>query len=149
MQKKGNVVFDNDGLGRYSNFAVPNGSASQQDVDMEQILAGTSTLNPRDVEDAVKKLGTGEDVLSQLPMAEQPDQLATLLLPYQRQGLQWMLDHESPRPPTGDKVVQMWKKVGAYYTNIATNFSVSKPPEFASGGLLADDMGLGKSWDFN
>ncbi|KIV91642.1 hypothetical protein PV10_06158 [Exophiala mesophila] len=143
MKKKGNVVFDHDGPGKYSNFATPGGS--QQDADMEQILAGTSIFNPRVVEDAVKKLGAGEDVLSMLPMAEQPDQLATLLLPYQRQGLQWMLDHESPRPPTGDNVVQMWKKVGTYYTNIATNFSVSKPPEFASGGLLADDMGLGKT----
>jgi SWI/SNF-related matrix-associated actin-dependent regulator of chromatin subfamily A3 len=38
----------------------------------------------------------------------------------------------------------MWKKTGNVYTNIATNFSFSKAQVLASGGLLADDMGLGK-----
>src|SRR5262249_22567675 len=73
-------------------------------------------------------------------------ELSTTLLPYQRQGLKWMLDHESPELPKGrDDLVQLWKSSGKFYTNIATNFSFSKAPELASGGLLADDMGLGKT----
>ncbi|ETI23510.1 hypothetical protein G647_05312 [Cladophialophora carrionii CBS 160.54] len=146
MRKKGLQVFDNEGPNRYSNLGVlPNGR-SQPEQSMEQLLSGTSTFNPRDVQDAMKKLGTGEDVLEKMPMADQPPELATILLPYQRQGLQWMLDHESPKlPQNGDDVVQMWKKIGKGYLNIATNFAINKAPELASGGLLADDMGLGKT----
>ncbi|EXJ62644.1 hypothetical protein A1O7_03082 [Cladophialophora yegresii CBS 114405] len=147
MRKKGMQVFDNEGHNRYSNLGVlPNGSSSQPEENMEQLLSGTSTFNPRNVQDAMKKLGTGEDVLEKMPMADQPPELATILLPYQRQGLQWMLDHESPKlPQKGDDVVQMWKKIGKGYLNIATNFAINKAPELASGGLLADDMGLGKT----
>jgi SWI/SNF-related matrix-associated actin-dependent regulator of chromatin subfamily A3 len=111
---------------------------------MDQLLSGTSTFNPRDVQDVVNKIGAGEDVLEKLPMVEQPKELVTNLLPYQRQGLQWLLDHESPNLPKGDDVVQMWKKNGKLYSNIVTNFSFTKAPDLASGGILADDMGLGK-----
>ncbi|EXJ79902.1 hypothetical protein A1O3_08187 [Capronia epimyces CBS 606.96] len=147
MQKRGNAVFDHEGPNRYSNLNTAPGIGSSQWTDtMDQLLDGTATFNPRDVQDVVNKLGSGEDVLEKMPLAEQPRQLATVLLPYQRQGLKWMLDHESPQlPKDRDDVVQMWKKAGTVYTNIATNFSFSKAPELASGGLLADDMGLGKT----
>jgi hypothetical protein len=144
MQKNGSTVFENEGNGRYSNLSQAVGMGLPQAPDMNQLLDGTATFNPREVESVVNKLGAGEDVLAKLPMADQPETLATMLLPYQRQGLQWMLDHESPKLPQADDVVQLWKKVGNIYTNIATNFSVTKAPELASGGLLADDMGLGK-----
>lgn len=146
MRKKGNTVFDHEGPNRYSNLDVPSDLSSQPAPDMAQLLSGTATINPRDVQDVVKKLGVGEDVLATMPMADQPQELATILLPYQRQGLKWILDHESPElPKDKDDVVQLWKRAGKVYTNIATNFSFSKAPELASGGLLADDMGLGKS----
>ena len=146
MQKKGMTVFDNEQPNRYSNLGMMPGVASQPEPGMDQILSGTSTFNPRDVEDAMKKLGSSVEVLEKLPMADQPPELATVLLPYQRQGLRWMLDHESPELPTnGDDVVQMWKKSGKGYLNIATNFAVSKAPDLASGSLLADDMALGKT----
>lgn len=155
MQKRHGkgVVVDNEGPNKYSNLGMlesNNNDQPAEEVNMDQLLAGgaTAMFNPRDVQDVVKRLGAGEDVLAKLPMAEQPAQLATVLLPYQRQGLKWMLDHESPQLPKGnDDVVQMWKKAGnGVYTNIATNFSFTKAPELASGGLLADDMGLGKFW---
>lgn len=146
MQKKGGMVFDNEGPNKYSNLGHPVDDGSQQQINMDQLLDGTATYNPRDVQDVVNKLGAGEDVLAKLPMADQPQKLVTILLPYQRQGLQWMLDHESPQlPKGGDNIVQLWKKTGNVYTNIATNFSFTKAPDLASGGLLADDMGLGKS----
>ncbi|EXJ83871.1 hypothetical protein A1O1_07499 [Capronia coronata CBS 617.96] len=147
MQKRGNAVIDLAGPNRYSNLGMLAGMGSSQPPEsMDQLLDGTAMFNPRDVQDVVNRLGAGEDVLAKMPMAEQPNELATVLLPYQRQGLKWMLDHESPQlPKDRDDVVQMWKKAGNVYTNIATNFSFTKAPELASGGLLADDMGLGKT----
>lgn len=47
----------------------------------------------------------------------------------------------------GKNVVQLWRphtNVPDVYTNVATSFSV-KNPSLASGGILADDMGLGKN----
>ncbi|KAI1622935.1 SNF2 family N-terminal domain-containing protein [Exophiala viscosa] len=146
MAKKGNAVIDNEGSNRYSNLNSASMSSSQTQESLDQVLTGTTTFNPRDVQDVVNKIGASEEVLEKLPVAAQPGALATILLPYQRQGLQWMLDHESPQlPQNKDDVVQLWKKAGKLYTNIATNFSFSKAPELASGGILADDMGLGKT----
>ncbi|KAK5272304.1 hypothetical protein LTR99_010593 [Exophiala xenobiotica] len=145
MVKKGNAVFDHEGPNRYSNLNPHSENPTQPRESMDQLLRGTSTFNPRDVQDVVNKIGAGEDVLEKLPMVEQPKELATNLLPYQRQGLQWLLDHESPNLPKGDDVVQMWKKNGKMYSNIVTNFSFTKAPDLASGGILADDMGLGKT----
>ncbi|OAL20802.1 hypothetical protein AYO20_11474 [Fonsecaea nubica] len=146
MRKQGMTVFDNEGPNKYSNMGAHPGLGAQTEPSMDQLLSGTAVFNPRDVQSVVNKLGAGEEVLSNMSMADQPNELATVLLPYQRQGLQWMLDHESPSlPKSAEDVVQMWKKTGKYYTNIATNFSSSKAPDLASGGLLADDMGLGKT----
>ncbi|KAJ5223581.1 hypothetical protein N7468_008123 [Penicillium chermesinum] len=64
-----------------------------------------------------------------------------------RQGLAWLIDRESPAfpPPGSDGVVQLWKRSGKQYNNIATNFTTPNEPPLASGGILADDMGLGKT----
>jgi len=147
MRKAGHTVFDDaEGPGRYSNLGMSTGIGEENhEPDMDQFLSGTATYNPRDVQDVVNKFATGEDVLSQMPETSQPKMLATMLLPYQRQGLRWMLDHESPQLPARGEVVQMWKNADGLYTNIATSFSTTKAPELASGGILADDMGLGKS----
>ena len=68
-------------------------------------------------------------------------------LPYQLQGLAWLLDRENPAlpaPNTNDSV-QLWKRnARGGFTNIATNYS-QPHPKLASGGILADDMGLGKT----
>jgi SWI/SNF-related matrix-associated actin-dependent regulator of chromatin subfamily A3 len=84
-----------------------------------------------------------------MPKAKQPSALLTALHPFQLQGLQWMLDKESPQlPAQGTKdVVQLWQRhprMPNVFTNLATNFSVTDPA-LASGGILADDMGLGKT----
>lgn len=84
-----------------------------------------------------------------MPQAKQPSALLTELHTFQLQGLEWMLDKESPTlPAEGTKnIVQLWKrhsqKLNAF-TNVATNFSIANPA-LASGGILADDMGLGKT----
>ncbi|ETN40625.1 uncharacterized protein HMPREF1541_04902 [Cyphellophora europaea CBS 101466] len=146
MKKGGRAVLDAEGPNKYANLNTANGD-DETSVDLEEILSNTATFNPRDVQDAVNKFVAGEATLKSMPMAEQPSALSTILLPYQRQGLQWMLEKESPTPPATDssEPVQLWKRSRGMYTNIATNFCVNRAPELASGGILADDMGLGKT----
>jgi len=146
MRRQGNTVIDNAGPNKYSNFNSE-GDGSNPAQEIGELLSGTATFDPREVQDAVNKFAHTEETLAKMPMADQPQELITQLLPYQRQGLQWMLDHESAQLPNQDdgNSVQFWKKSKGYYTNIATSFSVKNPPELASGGILADDMGLGKT----
>lgn len=147
MQKGGNTVIDPEGPNRYANIntALPN---SQPAPTMEDVLNNTTAVfNPRDVQDVVNKFVAGEATLEKMPLAKQPAEMATRLLPYQLQGLHWMLEKESPKLPSkdADEPVQLWKRSHGLYTNIATNFSVTKAPILTSGAILADDMGLGKT----
>lgn len=144
--RKGTNVLDIDpGTARYANINMPGDGASTQTL--EQVMENAQTYNPREVQDVVNKFGAGEDVLSSMEMAEQPMKLKTQLLPYQRQGLKWMLSQESRTLPPSNStdVVQLWKRHQNGYMNIATNFFSSNPPALAKGGILADDMGLGKT----
>ncbi len=145
LRKGGNVVDIENGSARYAN---PNMSGPREPTQtLEQVMETAQNYNPREVQDVVNKFGAGEDVLSQLPMADQPATMKTQLLPYQRQGLRWMLNHESSilPPAASSDVVQLWKRQQNGYLNIATNFSTSNAPVLAQGGILADDMGLGKT----
>ena len=131
------------------------GGSSQNSNDVGQslddIMLESERFNPREMGNVVEKFGTGEAALADMPMANDPERLCTPLLPYQKQGLAWLLDKENPRvPPVGSTdVVQLWKRApvgGRLFTNIATNFFIKdKEPILASGGILADDMGLGKT----
>ncbi|PKY61794.1 hypothetical protein RhiirA4_282331, partial [Rhizophagus irregularis] len=82
--------------------------------------------------------------------APQPETLITKLLPYQKQGLGWMLSNEHPKEPTIDEEVQFWiqkedqSKKTRYYNTIA-RFATIARPNLNRGGILADDMGLGKT----
>ncbi|KAI9727211.1 MAG: hypothetical protein M1834_008471 [Cirrosporium novae-zelandiae] len=116
---------------------------------LEDMVGDMQRFNPREISKVAEKFGAGEEMLSKMPMADPVKALVTTLLPYQRQGLKWMLDQENPTlPPVGSQdVVQLWKRSGSSngrFTNIATNFSTNDP-KLASGGILADDMGLGKT----
>lgn len=147
MSKNGNVVFDMEGPNKYSHLQAFGDVQNDSQQDLEGLLGGTAMYNPREVQDAVNKFGHGEEKLESMQMAVQPEQLATKLLPYQLQGLHWMLQHESPGLPekNSGETVQLWKNSQGIYTNIATSFSVTQAPQLASGGILADDMGLGKT----
>ena len=114
---------------------------------MDELINQSSTFNPRDIGQVVEDLGLNESDLANMPMAESPSALATELLPYQRQGLAWMIGKESPRLPApgSDTVEQLWKRKANGFMNIATNYTTSIAPPLASGGILADDMGLGKT----
>ncbi|KAI5820072.1 SNF2 family helicase [Pyronema omphalodes] len=112
----------------------------------DQFIDGAQQLiNPREVEQLVQRYGNSEDDLQKMPIAFQPDRLKTKMLPYQLQGLAWMLKMEHPQLPKGNEVVGMWKRTTTgKYQNIATMFTTDNP-DLPSGGLLADDMGLGKT----
>jgi len=128
---------------------------SQGDEDpgqsLEDIIETSQRFNPRELGEVTEKFGAGEDVLAQMPMAECPSKLQTQLLPYQRQALAWLLEKENPRLPAvgSDDAVQLWKRSknrSNIFTNIATNFSLkNQQPTLASGGILSDDMGMGKT----
>jgi SWI/SNF-related matrix-associated actin-dependent regulator of chromatin subfamily A3 len=140
----------------YTGSSQPSGSQPEPvvgpapELGLQHFVANSQQFNPRDVEKLVEEWGLGEKALEEMPKAKQPSKLKATLLPYQLQGLAWMLAQENPKLPTPDKkdVVQLWKRHASrkdLYTNVATNFSTEKAPRLARGGILADDMGLGKT----
>ncbi|ERF68176.1 hypothetical protein EPUS_05257 [Endocarpon pusillum Z07020] len=145
LRKGTNTMQIDAGSSRYANLNMP--GAGEPTQSLAQVMETAQNYNPREVQDVVNKFGAGEDVLSAMPMADQPARLKTQLLPYQRQGLKWMQSKESCTlpPTTSSDVVQLWKRQQNGYLNIATNFFTGSAPTLAKGGILADDMGLGKT----
>ena len=122
---------------------------SQPEPTIQNFVENSERFRPRDIEKLAQEWGAPEDMLSKMPKADQPESLQSTLLPYQRQGLKWMLEKENPilPDPNSDHVVQLWKrqkKGSNLFQNIATNYS-QQSPVLAKGGILADDMGLGKT----
>ena len=70
------------------------------------------------------------------------------LLPYQQQGLHWMLGRERQRS-VFDEGGFFWEKKqrqgATVYWNSLTNSTVQEEPAMCRGGVLADEMGLGKT----
>nr|POF04824.1 isoform 2 of helicase-like transcription factor [Quercus suber] len=140
----GRIPINSEGS-TFANQTTPSGSS--QPV-MADILEASERFNPREVSNSTDKYGVQEDALKEMPMATQPEGIATQMLPYQLQALHWLLQQENQQPPgKGLKdIVQLWQnRQRGGYTNIATNFSTTEAPQLASGGILADDMGLGKT----
>ena len=125
-------------------------SQPQAELDLQHFIQNSELFRPRDMEKFMEQWGAPEDMLAKMPMADQPVRLSSILLPYQRQGLAWMLEKEDPvLPAEGSKdVVQLWRHAPQrpkFFQNIATQFTATTPPALAKGGILADDMGLGKT----
>lgn len=144
---KGGRVPDANSNTEWTNQTTPGDDPSEPV--MEDILEASRRFNPREVRRTADECGLQEEALKQMPLAAKPDAIKTEMLPHQLQGLQWLLDHESPPLPGAkdSEAVQLWKKHPKEqdaYTNLATSFSVQGSPKFASGGILADEMGLGK-----
>ncbi|KAL2825635.1 SNF2 family N-terminal domain-containing protein [Aspergillus cavernicola] len=131
----------------YSNLSEPLAEEAVGEESLEELISQSSTFNPREIGQVAESFGLKESDLENMPMADSPPSLSTTLLPYQRQGLAWMISNENPQLPGSgaNDVVQLWKRQGNKFINIATNFSTATPPPLASGGILADDMGLGKT----
>ncbi|KAH8702541.1 putative SNF2 family helicase [Talaromyces proteolyticus] len=136
------------GNGKSGPYAGSFGSLQTVDVaDLEDLLDQSSSFDPRKMGQSAEKFGLKESDLANMPMVDTPPTMKTELLPYQRQGLAWMLEKEAPCLPTEESqnAVQLWKREGPRYRNVATNYAMSNEPPLASGGILADDMGLGKT----
>ncbi|KAJ5995004.1 hypothetical protein N7481_001981 [Penicillium waksmanii] len=131
---------------QFANLSTP-GGVGEGEESLEELFSQSKFFNPREIGQVVETFGQKELDLAKMPMADTPTALSTTLLPYQRQGLAWMINHESPTLPApgSDAIVQLWKRDANNFTNIATNFSTTTAPPLASGGILADDMGLGKT----
>ncbi|KAJ6110073.1 hypothetical protein N7486_002308 [Penicillium sp. IBT 16267x] len=130
----------------FANLSTPTGLGEVTET-MEDLINQSSSFNPREIGQVVESFGQKESDMAKMPMVDTPAGLSTELLPYQKQGLAWMIARESPTLPSpgSDAVVQLWKRNGRNFTNIATNYSSTTAPTLSSGGILADDMGLGKT----
>ena len=94
FRKQGNAVFDANQNPKYA--ACPINARKPADEDLSQLLSGTTTVDPRVLRNAMDKLSLIEEDLAKMSEADQPKKLITQLLPYQKQVLKWMLEHESP-----------------------------------------------------
>ncbi|KAK1831796.1 putative SWI/SNF-related matrix-associated actin-dependent regulator of chromatin subfamily A member 3-like 1 [Podospora conica] len=120
----------------------------EPEVSLAQLAHASQAVNLRAGADLAKSFAMDEAALSKLPMAAQPEALKATLLPYQLQGLAWLMAKENPKLPVSakDDPVQLWKRAqNGRYINIGTNYTPSEAPKLLSGGILADDMGLGKT----
>jgi hypothetical protein len=70
--------------------------------------------------------------------------LTSALYPHQRQALAWMLSKEQPGPDALPPLYSLEAGRGTYLHSL-TLHSYQRKPELTLGGMLCDDMGLGKS----
>ena len=69
------------------------------ELSIRDLADNSERFNPREAAKIVEAWGAGESALAKMPMANQPIGLNSILLPYQRQGLAWMLEKENPVLP--------------------------------------------------
>ncbi|TNY23571.1 SNF2 family N-terminal domain-containing protein [Rhodotorula diobovata] len=86
------------------------------------------------------------------PPGKTDGSMRTDLLPFQRQGLAWMIQMEHPELPktVDDPPVQLWRmrqddSGHTFYQNVVTDSTQRDAPKLKRGGILADEMGLGKT----
>lgn len=149
---KGGAIASMGGNGDFANMSnsqFAGSSAAATEINIDEIIQQAERFNPRSFDEMAEKFGSGEEILKGMPQAKQPESIQSQLLPFQLQGLQWMIEKENPKLPglVSEDSVQLWKRSrGTMFTNMATNFTLQNaPPNLASGGILADDMGLGKT----
>ncbi|KAF2716851.1 SNF2 family DNA-dependent ATPase domain-containing protein [Polychaeton citri CBS 116435] len=134
-----------DAHSQWANHNTADGLGLGEPPNMDDILNFSQRFSPRQIKESADKYGVSEEILKNMPLAKSPEVIKTKMLPYQLQGLKWLVDQENPQlPNNSQEAVQLWKKQGNVYTNLATQYSQSSP-KLAHGGILADDMGLGKT----
>jgi hypothetical protein len=78
---------------------------------------------------------------------KQPDALNVQLYDFQRSTYQWMLDQENDPDGINGLFWEEWKynqTSSLFYFPLAGEFRLSRPPK-TNGGLLCEEMGLGKT----
>jgi hypothetical protein len=86
-----------------------------------QLIQDSIAFDSRALKETTERYGLSLQDLENLPMAVQPTAVKTKLLPYQLQGLKWLLNMEHPKLPDNHEVRQFWKRHGSNWLNIATN----------------------------
>jgi len=89
----------------------------------------------------------------QMPVAAVPHDLKTELYEHQRKALFWMTTREEALTAEQARergvpclwVRELTKRGVVRYRNQITNMTVTEPPKLPRGGVLADDMGMGKT----
>jgi SWI/SNF-related matrix-associated actin-dependent regulator of chromatin subfamily A3 len=114
-----------------------------------RVRVATQPLGPRSQEDLDRLMESADatTLASSLPpfnASQCHGALLTTLMPHQATGVAWMLSREAATglPPFWKQAQEQGRTV---YINGITNSSQDAPPAPVRGGLLADDMGLGKS----
>ncbi|BGP55726.1 hypothetical protein JCM8202v2_003333 [Rhodotorula sphaerocarpa] len=86
------------------------------------------------------------------PPGKEDGSMRVDLLPFQLQGLAWMIRMEHPKLPDTpeEPPSQLWAKRrdaqgGTYWLNTGTEETTRDTPRLKRGGILADEMGLGKT----
>ncbi|GAA6050321.1 hypothetical protein JCM3770_002961 [Rhodotorula araucariae] len=86
------------------------------------------------------------------PPGKKDGTMKASLLPFQRQGLAWMIKMEHPELPKSvdDTPVQLWRmrkddQNQTFWQHVVTDSTQREPPKLKRGGILADEMGLGKT----
>ena len=84
--------------GGLTGASTASGAQLESSQTIEDIVSGSEQFNPREMGQVVEKYGVGEEVLKAMPMLKTPAKISTTLLPYQSQGLAWMLSKAKYSP---------------------------------------------------
>lgn len=112
------------------------------------------TISQEEVKTQIDAMFKSLKSSSDLPEVEADPRLTTPLYKHQKQGLFFAREREreqaySPKDndEAGEHLTPLWKKRQHLdlYLNVITNQEVRRRPKQVKGGILADDMGLGKS----
>jgi SWI/SNF-related matrix-associated actin-dependent regulator of chromatin subfamily A3 len=87
----------------------------------QDLLQNAVAFDARKARETAAKFGKSMQDLEKMPMAIQPEKVKTKMLPYQLQGLAWLVGMEHPKLPEGDEVRQFWTRKAGIYLNTATN----------------------------
>lgn len=136
----GNSGSGNYASGSYGGYSVvaerrvSSSSSSKSQMDLDKLF------------EDMEKMVTSVALLDETTLPA----LKTGLYPHQRQGVGWMLAREcDPDSASKGGLPSFWRRAKErgcdVFINDITHCSVATAPKSVKGGLLADDMGLGKS----
>jgi SWI/SNF-related matrix-associated actin-dependent regulator of chromatin subfamily A3 len=138
-------------LQRYGVRFLPNSGAGAASPTAASVVASRSvraaTNSQAELDAMLDTLSASAAALPPFDATTGAPALLARLHDFQAAGVAWMLQRETD--PDGGQLPPFWSKVKENgqdaYLNSITNSSQAEPPAPVTGGLLADDMGLGKS----
>ncbi|KAM0752884.1 hypothetical protein T439DRAFT_323492 [Meredithblackwellia eburnea MCA 4105] len=142
----------------YPRSSAMSSSKSGSPADADPLLFESILVQRSERKDVIGELfkeGMSDPALLPLhpcPPGKKDKSMRSDLMPFQSQGIAWMIRMEHPRLPENvtDPPVQLWQKKEdskgeTFWFNVATELSQREKPVLRRGGILADEMGLGKT----